>query len=314
MLQAWIPKADAIRVLDWAARHRVGHRAFLQLGGSDLVSSAVRHATPARIGFGDRLDRALGREAAVSFLKAVLRASTEALLQGGSARLARDRIEADLIQRLERADTTLLHIVVRQLGLARDIADAIEQFITEQQAGRPVDRTALAARARYIEEKADRIVTEARNEITRFDADRTVEPLVNRAEETIDELEQAAFVASLMPEAPAPELLGLLATLCAAAIAGAEAAVIGVAAAIEVPGGHHVDSEDAFSAIARLIKLEHDADDAERAIMAVVLRGAFDLKVALATLELARPIERATDRLASIAHLLRAHVLAELSA
>ena len=42
-------------------------------------------------------------------------------------------------------------------------------------------------------------------------------------------------------------------------------------------------------------------------------RGDFELKTALSVLELARAIERATDRLAGFGHLLRARVLAELS-
>ena len=73
----------------------------------------MHHATPTRIGFGERLDRALGRDAAVDFLKTVLRVSAEALLEGGSVRLARDRIEADLVRHLQRADRLLLAIVVQ---------------------------------------------------------------------------------------------------------------------------------------------------------------------------------------------------------
>jgi hypothetical protein len=108
VLRAWLPKADAVRVLDWAARNRFGHRGFLELGGSDLVASAVHHAAPARIGFGERLDHALGRDAAVDFIKTVLRVSAESLLEGGSVRQARDRIEADLVRHMQRVDATLL--------------------------------------------------------------------------------------------------------------------------------------------------------------------------------------------------------------
>ena len=70
----------------------------------------MHHATPTRIGFGERLDRALGRDAAIDFLKTVLRVSAEALLEGGSIRLARDRIEADLMRHLQRVDGALLAI------------------------------------------------------------------------------------------------------------------------------------------------------------------------------------------------------------
>jgi uncharacterized protein Yka (UPF0111/DUF47 family) len=313
VLQAWVSKGDAIRVLDWAARNRVGQRAFLELGGSELVGSAVHNATPTRIGFGERLDRALGREAAIDFLKTVLRISAETLLAGGSIRFARDRIEADLVRHLQRVDGTLLAIVVRQAGLAREIATGILHFIAEQQTHRPVDRMALAKRAQRIEEKADKIAIEARNEIARFDADRTIERLVNCVEDAIDELEQAAFISSLVPSEVATEVLGPLAELCSAAIAGTEAAAVGAAAAADVPDGHRVDAEDALAAIGQLIDAEHAADAAERALTTIVLRGEFDLKTSLSVLDLARALERATDRLAGYGHLLRQRVLADLS-
>jgi uncharacterized protein Yka (UPF0111/DUF47 family) len=314
VLREWVSKADAVRILQWAALHRIGHRGFLELGGSELVAAAVHHATPTRIGFGERLDRALGHEAAVDFVKAVLRISTEALLQGSSIRLARDRIEAALVGHLQRVDSTLLSIVIGQAGLAREIADGLARFVAERQANRPFDSAALAQRAQRIEEKADRIVAEARSDIARFEADRGIERLVNQVEDAIDELEQAAFIASFVPHDVAPELLAALSELCAAALAGTEAAASGVAAAVEVPNGHRVDSEDVLSAVGHLIDAEHKGDAAERLVTATLLTGEFNLKTALSVLELARALERSTDRLAGFGHLLREHVLADLSA
>jgi len=313
ILREWVSKTDAVHILDWAARHRIGHRGFLELGGADFVAAAVHHATPTRIGFGERLDRALGRDAAVEFLKTVLRVAAEALLQESSVRSARDRVEAALVSHLERVDSTLLAVVIRQAGLAREIAASIAQFIAERQAQRPVDGAALAARAQRIEEKADRIAIEARSEIARFDAGTNIRRLVDRIEDTIDELEQAAFIASLTPGDMPAALLDPLAELCATAVFGAEAAASGAAAAAEVPEGHRVDSEDALSAVARLIEAEHRGDATERAVTAKVLTGDFDLKTALAALDLARALERATDRLAAFGHILREHVLADLS-
>jgi uncharacterized protein Yka (UPF0111/DUF47 family) len=314
VLRTLVSNKDAVRVLEWAARHRFGHRGFLELGGSELVASAVHHAASTRIGFGERLDHALGREAATDFLKAVLRVSAKALMQGSSVRLARDRIEADLVRHLERVDAAPMAVLVRQAGLAREIAVAIAHCIAEQQARRRFDRAALAKVARRIEEKADRIAIEARREIERLDGHRIIGRLVDRVEEAIDDLEQAAFIASLAPQDLASELLESLPKLCAAAVAGTEAVAAGVAAAAEVSEGQRADSEDALAAVARLIEIEHQGDAAERTVTALVLSGDFDLKTALCALELARALERATDRLAGFGHLLREHVLARLSA
>ncbi len=313
ILGEWVSKTDAVHVLSWAALHRVGHRAFLELGGSELVASAVHHATPTRIGFAERLDRVLGRDAAVDFLKTVMRVSAEALLQGSSVRMARDRIEAALVAHLQRVDRALLAIIIRQAGLAREIATGISRFISDRQAHRSVDAAALAERARRIEEKADRIAIEARSEVARFGADRGIERLVNQIEDAIDELEQAAFVASLAPPEIAAELLEPLADLSAATVSGTEAAAAGVAAAAEVPDGHRIDTEEALAAVGQLIDVEHRADAAERAVTARILTGEIDLKTALSVLELARALERSTDRLAAFGHLLREHVLADLS-
>jgi uncharacterized protein Yka (UPF0111/DUF47 family) len=314
LLRNWVAKNDAVGILGWAARHRIGHRAFLELGGDELIGSAVRNAAPTRIGFGERLDQALGREAAVDFLKTALRASTETLSAGRSVRLVRDQIEADLVRRLERVDSTLLAIVVRQAGLARDIAAALAHHIAALQAGRPADGKLLAARASRIEQKADRIAIEARKEVTRLNARPIIEQLMDRVEEAIDELEQASFIASLAPDGIDPALLHALAELCKVGVSAAEAAASGLAAAADVPEGRRVDAEDALAAVIRLIDAEHAADSCERNVTARVFAGGFDTVMSLSVLELARAIERATDRLAGFGHLLRQHVMTDLSA
>ncbi len=313
LLRTWVSKSDASQILDWAARHRFGHRAFLELGGGDLLASAVRNATPSRIGFGERLDHALGREAALEFLENVLRVSAETLLAGATVRLARDRIEADLMRRMRSIDSALLGVVVRQAGLARDIADGIAHLIAARRAGWKVDGDHLAERARHIELKADRIAVAARGEIARLGVDRSIERLIDRVEESIDEIEQAAFVASLLPDDLSPDFLAPLGELGAAVVASAQAMAAGTAAAMDVPQGHRVDSEDTFEACMRLGESEHLADVAERRLTALVLRDGHDLRASLAVLELGRALERATDHLSGAGLLLRDHVLADLS-
>jgi uncharacterized protein Yka (UPF0111/DUF47 family) len=314
LLRSWVAKDDAARILEWAARQRFGHRAFLELGGNELIGAAVRNAAPTRIGFGERLDQALGRNAAVDFLKTAMRASTEALGAGRSVRLVRDQIEADLVRRLKRVDSALLAIVLRQVGLAHDMTAAVAHHIAALRAGRPADGKLLAARAGQIERKGDRIAIEARKEATRLDAGPIIEQLVDRVEESVDELEQAAFIASLAPAGMDPALLSALAELCAVATTATEAAASGLAAAVEVPEGRRADSEDALAAVIHLIDAEHAADSRERDVAARVFAGGFDVATSLSVLELARAIERATDRLAGFGHLLRRHIMTDLSA
>ncbi|MGE0285378.1 MAG: hypothetical protein AB7I42_04235 [Bradyrhizobium sp.] len=313
LLRNWVAKGDAARILEWAARHRIGHRAFLELGGNELLGAAVRNAAPNRIGFGERLDQVLGRDAAIDFLKATLQIATEALLAGQSSRLARDRIGAELVRHLDRVDSALLAIVLRQIGLANDVAMAVFHHIGDERAD-PSAGKQLAARAGRIEQKADRIAIEARAEIVRLNARPIITGLVDLVEEAIDDLEQAAFIVSVAPEVTDAELRSALVALASIAVTSTEIAASGLAAAAEVQEGRRADSEDALAAVSRLIDAEHAADAKERDITARVFAGGFDVAASLAALELTRAIERSTDRLAGFGHLLRRYVMSDLSA
>jgi uncharacterized protein Yka (UPF0111/DUF47 family) len=191
----------------------------------------------------------------------------------------------------------VLAIVLRQMGLAHDLAVAVSRHLTALHAGRPADAK-LAIRAAHIEQKADRIAIEARNEVSRLNTRPVIAELIDRAEQTVDELEQAAFIASLAPAGIDPAPLSALVEVSATAIAAIEAAASGLAAAVEVPEGRRADSKDALAAVGRLIDAEHAADAQERAMTRRVFKGGFDVATSLSLLELARAIERATDRLA----------------
>ena len=317
-LRSLVDRQSATRLLDWAARHRVGHRAYLEYGGSDVVAAAIRHAAPTRIGFGEQLTAVLGHDIALDFLKAVLRIATEGMQHGRSSRLVRDMIETELVRHLDRTDRAMLTIVTRQLGLAHDIAVKIASEVADWAMepairGGVSEESTLALRARRIEEKADQIAVDARVVAQRTNAGAIIAQLIDTAEQTVDELEQAAFVASLVPAVIGQNFLAPLAELADAAVHGTEAAASGIDAATEVSEGRRADVDDAFEATRRLIDIEHAADDAERRITGLVLSKG-EANGGVCILELARTIERATDRLARVGHLIREHMMAELSA
>jgi uncharacterized protein Yka (UPF0111/DUF47 family) len=314
VLRTLLGKGDAVRVLERAARARVGHRAFLELGGGELIAAAVRHAAPTRIGFGERLDAVLGRDAAFEFVESVLRIAAETLRAGRSVRLANDAVEAELVRHLDRGDSRLLAVAVRQAGLAREIAVRIAADIAERAAGRPGSGAALAAFAKRTEEKADRIALDTRMAARRLNAGVTITAIVDVIEDAIDELEQAAFLASLIDGETDPEMLRALGELCLAVVDATEVAVSGLDAAADVPEGRRADSDDALAAAGRLAEIERACDAVERTLTALVLRGDGAARILVGALELARALERASDRLARAGHLLRAHVLDHLAA
>jgi hypothetical protein len=63
----------------------------------------------------------------------------------------------------------------------------------------------------------------------------------------------------------------------------------------------------------RLVDFERAADRAERDLTSVAFKADGDVKVAFSALEVGRALERASDRMASIGHLLRDHVMSALS-
>src|SRR5262249_20409258 len=152
--------------------------------------------------------------------------------------------------------------------------------------------------------KADAIAVDARQAVARTEAAPTHTALIDAAENVIDELEQAAFLVSLLPVAIEPDLLAPLDHLCAAAISGTEAAIRGLEAAASLAEGDgaSADSEDALQATARLVDVEHAADASERAVTRLVLGGGATREGGLVILELARALERSTDKLSLIGH------------
>ncbi len=77
-LLSFVDKAGAVAVLADAARRQVGHMAWLAAGGDRLLWQAMADAGGAVFHLGDRLEEALGAEAARAWLLEVLTVATQA--------------------------------------------------------------------------------------------------------------------------------------------------------------------------------------------------------------------------------------------
>jgi len=143
------------------------------------------------------LDTVLGNDGAVDFLKTCCASRRERFWRAGPSD-SHATVEADFVGRLKRVDSTLLAIVLRQAG-SRARSPRRSRITSPGCWRASGDGAALAARARASRRRPIGSRLEARSEIARLDARRTTEQLVNRMEDVVDELEQAAFIASLMP-------------------------------------------------------------------------------------------------------------------
>ena len=313
-LQTFVGKNASIDLLSWAANNDVGHRAFLELGGADLVFEAIRHVAAGHIPYGARLDAVLGAEESVDFLRRVLKEASRGLRSGRSARLIRDQIQADLAQHFESAESAVLTIVERHLGLSRALASAIWTILAHPSTG--VERQSLARRAMRMEAKADRLTLAARDACSRLRDEKELRFVVDEVENAADALDEGAFLISLLPEGEqARSLCEQLTELADLATRSTGELVKAVAATTRLPEGQRVDAAFALQAIDAVAQLERNADLAERgALAAFFAKGGGDAKALMLGIEIARTIEHATDCLAHAAHALRDRVLEELSA
>lgn len=312
-LQTFVDRDEAIDLLEWSAANDLGHRAFLELGGPDLVLETIRRAAAGRVPYGVRLDGALGAAEARAFLKTVLRQASEGLTAGRSSRLIRDEIQADLAQRFETAEAAVLAILVRHLGLSRTLASDIAERLGGDPASR--SRTPLAERARRLEAKADRLTLEAREICGRLQRAELARRVVDEVENAMDCLDECAFLLSLAGNAAFARKP--LSQLAAVVEDGLSQMVRAAEAAARLPDARREDAVAALQAIDAVTAAEREADAAERAAIQAIMApdsGGVDARAIVVALETARALETSTDHLAHASLALRERVLEELSA
>ena len=315
-LQTFVGKQAAFGLLSWAAGNDLGHRAFLELGGVDLVFDTIQRSAAGRIPYGVRLDTALGAAECLSFLKQVLRETSRGLAAGRTARLIRDEIQADLAHRFATAASSVLTILVRHLGLSRMLAGTIADILATPGLTTAEARRAFALRAKAIEEKADRLTVEARELAVRLHEAPSFRPLIDEIENAMDALEDCAFLLGLLPEDRAASFdVAPLARLAGIATASVGDLVRAVEVASLLPEGERADAAAVLRSVDAVLVGERAADAAERDTFAAVMGApAGEARFHLLGFETARALETATDHLSHAALLLRDRVLGDLAA
>jgi uncharacterized protein Yka (UPF0111/DUF47 family) len=311
-LRNFVDDDTAIAVLRWAASHNYGHRAFLELGGAELIYEAVRSGG-GHVPYGRRLDEALGVNEAAEFLKHTLRVASEGILAGRSVRLVKDEVQARFLSQFESMEASLLTVIGRHLGLSRMMAGLILDAI--RNAPDATGRTALAAQARRLEHKADALTVEARAIATRLAAASgvSIKAVANSVEDANDALEEAAFLLSLAPDGGREGTrVQPLEALAGIAVESLAQMIRAVEAAHALPEGLQADVTDALRAIDAVMHAERQADEALRTAMAAFISQESEARLLVLKMETAHRLETATDFLAHAAFALRDRVLGEL--
>ena len=217
-LRGFVDKTRAIEVLKWAADHNYGHRGLIEIGGERTLAEAVEYAAGQPLRYGQRLDELISEEHAAAFLKEAMRLASEGLQRRRSRRVIGDEIKANLRryfenERLGIFDTAAAHVAF-SYDLTVSLCEAFERL--ESMSGQAwISR--FATRAASWESRADQLLNEAREDIKRFQRPRSLLDFFERADDAVDELEEAAALTDLYvltaPSAPAVARLRELATL-----------------------------------------------------------------------------------------------------
>jgi uncharacterized protein Yka (UPF0111/DUF47 family) len=306
-LRGFLRGSDRLALLRSAAETETGHRGFLELGGARLVNQAIEAAAGSSMHFGDRLCDVLGDAETLSFLCFVFRAAAEGLLSGQSHALIHDRIRATLATHFSNEERQQLRLAADHAGLIFEIAILVRDGLQAEAAG----AGKRARRARRFEHDADQLVVATREAVRRRPDYAVFLSLLEGADEAADELEDAVFLLDLDALQGKPlEPLQMLADLVAEASqewikALGHATQIGRAASL-------AETEDFLAAIDRVSALEHEADDAERALTATAVQHARDFRQLHLFTAIGGKLEAAADALKHAGMILRDHVLEDL--
>ncbi len=311
-LRLLLRKKDTLALLKWAADEDVGHMGFLKAGGEQLVFEALASLGKTPTGFGARLDDVLGGKAALNYLKFAFRAATDAQREGRPPALLADELRVELLGSLLSVRQTVLDYASEQVSLAIEIASAVRDALADAGAS----AAAAARRAKDWERRADELVNLAR-ELGRRSANvAELARLVERGDDTVDALEDAAFHLSLLAPGPiAAPAAAPLAMLAELALHAAQEYLKAVEGAHDFARGTpRGEVQEFLESIHRIVELEQRGDEAERAVHTALAGSGVEPRTVFVVAEIARGLESATDTMMHSALALRDHVLGTVMA
>ena len=318
-LRLFLQKKDALDLLNWAAAQNYGHMAFLRCGAEQLVYDAIEFAAHGQLRFGQGLEELLPRRKAGEFFRFVLRTCAEGLLSGRPDSLIVDEIRTELLNHVRTFRQGLLDIAAEHAGMIVEIACGVRDALLRM--GR-TDTGALlernAERAKQWESQADELLNRVRASGGQGDEGAFFSQLLGTADDIADDLEEAAFHFTLMPEIGLQGELrrntGQLAELLVQG--GQEYIKVIETARLVRRGGQREDMQDFLEAIHRIVAIEHQTDESHRSIKRALLtaggESSHDARTIFVISEAARCLESAADDLMHTALLLRDHVLRQV--
>ena len=314
-LRRFVKNADATTVLKWAADSNIGHRAFMQAGDVRLIYTALERAARAQVRYGARLDEIIGREAARTFLMAVLRITADGLKAGRSPQLIEDEVEAELLTHLQTTELSTMALAAEHAMLITALAERLRHVLMRARSGhRGRDVARAAELAKTWDVRAREIVSRSRRLRDRSATADTIRRLVAEANSVACSLQETAFLLTLLPPQNDQDSLTILARMADLIGDGAKEYVRCLEYAKDLPRQPvRSDLEEILVACDRIVHLERESDRARRCVQERLIHGATDFRELHVMSEIARELERAADALARCALTVREYALTEVS-
>lgn len=314
-LQLLLPRQEALSLLAWAAENDVGHMAFLKAGGEQMIFDALQFVAGGTLTYGVTLAELLGREAAVSFLRFILKACSRGLLGKRPLALIRDEARVELYKYYHGAQQNLLDLASNHAGLAVEIATGIRDgLLTSSRLEAFPHFERLGRRAKEWERQADELVVRARELARQSDQAAAIRQLLEAADDIPDELEEAAFHFTLLgPEGMAEEIRAPLAALARLLVEGSREYLKAIENARGVQrSGSPDDMHDFLESIHRIVAIEQQSDTAQREVRRALVSAASDFRQAFVIAECAKKLESAADALMHTGMILRDQILGKV--
>ena len=314
-LQLLVPKEDALSLLSWAAGNDIGHMAFLKAGGERMVFDALQFVAGGTLTYGVTLSDLLGREAAASYLRFIMKACAQGLLGKRPVAMIRDEARVELYKYYHNAQQDLLDLASNHAALAVEIAAGIRDGLLGS--SRPETFPGferLGQRAKEWERKADELVIRARELAKQSEHAEAIRQLLEVADDIPDELEEAAFHLTLLTAGNIEEAMRLPLTVLARLLVDGTQEYL---KAIENARGIHRsgspdDMHDFLEAIHRIVAIEEQSDATERAVRKALVSAAMDYRQAFALAECAKKLESAADALMHTGMTLRDQIIGKI--
>jgi len=316
-LRAFVSKAAALELLQWAAERDLGHMGFLRVGGDQLIYDAIEFAARGQAHAGRPLSDLLGETAATDYLRFVLRTCTQTLLGSEPESFVQDAVRAELLNHMRSSQHSLFDVASEHASWVVELAAAVRDGILHWRL--PAAQLHIqdySARAKKWETNADELLNRARNAERPGDSSAFFVRLLESADDIADELEDAVFHLTLLPPSASQHgAYSPLRNLSQLVVQGAQEYLKVMEIARHVRrGGAREDTADFLDAIHRIMLVERRSDEAQRDVERALSQVAADFRTLYMIAEAAKNLEQAADALMHCGLQMRDHVMRDVLA